>query len=119
MSAERQFYKNFFSTGGTEFGSGVGDAWLLGTYVQTRWSPSPPWLVELGLRADGYSPDPGDWAQEVSPRLAVKRFLGAGDIAVKMAVGRYTQFVHSLRDEELPLGLDFWVLAGERAPHTI
>ena len=119
VSAERQFYKNFFSTGGTEFGSGVGDAWLLGTYVQTRWSPSPPWLVELGLRADGYSPDPGDWAQEVSPRLAVKRFLGAGDIAAKMAVGRYTQFVHSLRDEELPLGLDFWVLAGERAPHTI
>ena len=28
VSAERQFYKNFFSTGGTEFGSGVGDAWV-------------------------------------------------------------------------------------------
>jgi hypothetical protein len=24
-----------------------------------------------------------------------------------------------MRDEELPLGLDFWVLAGERAPHTV
>ena len=118
-SVERPSYENFFATGGTEFASGIGDGWLLGTYVQTRWTPSGPWLVELGLRADGYSPDPGDWVQEISPRVAVKRFLGAGDVAVKVAVGRYTQFVHSLRDEELPLGLDFWVLAGERAPHTI
>ena len=117
-SVEGQSYKNLFSSGGTEFGTGIGDAWLFGTYVQTRWSP-PGWLVELGLRADGYSPDPGEWAQEIAPRLAVKRFLGGGDLAVKVAVGRYTQFVHSLRDEELPLGLDFWVLAGERSPHTI
>ena len=116
-SAELQSYENFFSTGGTVFGSGMGDAWLFGTYVQTRWSPRA-WLVELGLRADGYSPDPGDWIQEIAPRLAVKRFLGR-DVALKVAVGRYTQFLHSLRDEELPIGLDFWVLAGERAPHTI
>ena len=26
------------STGGTEFASGIGKGWLLGTYVQTRWS---------------------------------------------------------------------------------
>ena len=118
-SVERPSYKNLFLSGGTEFASGIGSAWLLGTYVQTRWSAPGAWLVELGLRADGYSPDPGDWAQEIDPRLAVKRFLGAGEVAVKVAVGRYTQFVHSLRDEELPLGLDFWVLAGERASHTI
>ncbi len=118
VSAELQSYENFFSTGGTVFGSGMGDAVLFGAYVQMRWSPSQ-WLVELGLRADGYSPDPGDWAQEIAPRLAVKRFLGGGDLAIKAAVGRYTQFLHSLRDEELPVGIDFWVLAGERAPHTI
>jgi len=118
-SAERQFYKNLFSTGGTEFGSGIGNGWLFGTYVQTRWSAPRAWLVELGLRADGYSPDPGDWVQEIAPRLAVKRFFGGGDVAMKVAVGRYTQFVHSLRDEEQPIGLDFWVLAGARAPHTI
>ena len=118
-SVERLSYKNLFSTGGTEFGSGIGDGWLLGTYVQTRWSTPGAWLVELGLRADGYSPDPGDWTQKIAPRLAVKRFVGDGDIAVKVAVGRYTQFLHSLRDEELPIGLDFWVLAGERAPPTI
>ena len=49
----------------------------------------------------------------------MKRFLGGGDVAIKLAGGRYTQFLHSLRDEELPLGLDIWVLAGERAPHTV
>ncbi len=76
-SVEGQSYKNLFSSGGTEFGTGIGDAWLVGTYAQTRWSPRG-WLVELGLRADGYSPDPGDWAQEIAPRLAVKRFLGGG-----------------------------------------
>jgi hypothetical protein len=118
-SAEIQSYKNRFSTGGTEFAGGAGDASQVGTYVQTRWTVPSAWLVELGLRADGQRPDPGNWASAVAPRLAVKRFLGGGDLAVKMAGGRYAQFVHSMRDEELPLGLDFWVLAGERAPHTV
>ena len=117
-SVEVQDYKNLFSSGGTDFATGIGNGLLLGAYVQTRWSPDV-WLVELGLRADGYDPDPGSRVGEISPRLAVQRFLGAGDLAVKLAVGRYTQFVHSLRDEELPLGLDFWMLAGARAPHTI
>lgn len=40
-------------------------------------------------------------------------------MALKLAAGRYTQYLHSLRDEELPLGLDIWVLAGDRAPHTV
>lgn len=56
---------------------------------------------------------------ELAPRLAVKRFFAGGDAAVKVAAGRYTQFLHSLRDEELPLGLDIWVLAGETAPHVV
>jgi hypothetical protein len=48
----------------------------------------------------------------------VKRFFADGDVALKLAAGRYTQFMHSVRDEELPLGLDIWVLAGDRAPHV-
>ena len=119
MSAERLSYKNRFETGGTEFAGGAGSGWQLGTYAQTRWTAPSAWLVELGIRADGYGPDPGNWVHAIAPRLAVKRFLRGGDLAVKLAVGRYTQFLHSLRDEELPLGLDFWVLAGDRAPHTI
>jgi hypothetical protein len=34
-------------------------------------------------------------------------------------VGRYSQFLHSLRDEELPLGIDVWVLTGPRAPRQV
>lgn len=118
-SAERLSYRNLFSAGGTEFVDGRGSGWLFGTYIQARWSETRRWLFEVGLRADGYSPDRGGWVQEIAPRLAVKRFLGSGNVAVKAAAGRYTQFLHSMRDETLPLGLDLWVLAGERAPHTI
>jgi hypothetical protein len=118
-SAERMSYANSFSTGGTEFGSGLGTGWLLGSYAQARWSLPRAWLVEVGLRGDGFAPDPGDAVMEISPRLAVKRFFSGGDVALKLAAGRYTQFIHSLRDEELPLGLDIWVVAGERAPHTV
>jgi len=118
-SLEKLSYANSFSTGGTDFARAQGDGLLLGAYAQTRWSLPRKWLLEIGVRADGYSPDPGDRVAEISPRFAVKRFLGGGDVAIKLAGGRYTQFLHSLRDEELPLGLDIWVLAGERAPHTV
>ena len=116
---ERLSYRNLLKTGGTEFGSGEGEGWLLGTYAQTSWSRPREWLLELGLRLDAWSPDPGDRIFELAPRLAAKRFFDNGDIAVKVAAGRYTQFLHSLGDEELPLGLDFWVLAGARAPHVV
>jgi len=118
-ATERLSYKNSFITGGTEFGGGLGDGWLLGGYAQARYTLPRAWVVEVGLRADGFRPDPGEPVMEISPRLAVKRFVNGGDIAFKLAAGRYTQFIHSMRDEELPLGLDIWVIAGERAPHTV
>ena len=72
------------------------------------------------MRVDGWLPEPGEPVLETSPCLAVKRFfLAGGDLAIKGAVGRYTQFLHSIRDEELPVGLDVWVLSGERAPHVV
>ena len=49
-------------------------------------------------------------------RIALKRFLGDRNAAIKVAVGSYTQFLHSLRDEQLPIGIDTWVLTGESAP---
>ena len=53
----------------------------------------------------------------LQPRVAVKRFI-TDDAAVKLALGRYAQFMHSLRDEELPVGIDVWVTSGARAPHV-
>ncbi len=117
--AERMAYHNLTATGGTEFGRGEGTGMLLGAYGQATWSRPREWLVETGLRVDRWSPDPGVPVVETAPRLAVKRFFAGGDGALKAAVGRYTQYVHSLRDEELPLGLDIWVLAGERVPPVV
>ncbi len=116
---ERLSYENSFITGGTDFGGGIGSGWLLGSYGQLRWSVPRKWLVEAGVRLDSFHPDPGESVFEASPRLALKRFLSGGDLAFKLAAGRYTQFLHSMRDEELPLGLDIWVVSGERAPHVV
>jgi hypothetical protein len=118
-SAESLGYDNYFATGGTEFARGLGEGRLLGAYGQTTWSRARSWLVEAGLRLDSWSPDAGTAVHSLSPRLALKRFFAGGDGAVKLAAGRYTQFVQSLRDEELPIGLDIWVLAGETAPHVV
>lgn len=114
----RQKYDNFVATGGTVFGEGVGSGWEMGLYLQSEWR-FRHWLVELGLRGEGWHPDPGSATFITSPRVSVKRFLFGSDWAVKGSAGRYVQFLHSLRDEELPLGLDLWVLAGETAPHVV
>ncbi len=119
LSAERMRYHNRVVSGGTEFASGDGTGSLLGAYAQGSWFQARRWLVEAGVRLDGWLPDPGKASLDVAPRLAVKRFFAGGDWAVKLAAGRYTQYVQSLRDEELPLGLDIWVLAGARAPHVV
>jgi hypothetical protein len=119
LALERHSYDNRFATGGTVFQEGVGSASLIGAYLQTTWTRPGDWLVETGVRADTWIPDPGTASVDLGPRVAVKRFLGLGETAVKVAAGRYTQYVHSLRDEELPLGLDVWILAGDRAPRTI
>jgi hypothetical protein len=119
LSAERMRYHNRAVSGGTEFATGDGAGTLLGVYAQASWFQARRWLVEAGVRLDGWLPDPGEGTVEPAPRVALKRFFAGGDGAIKLAAGRYTQYVHSLRDEELPLGLDIWVLAGARAPHVL
>jgi hypothetical protein len=110
-------YDNLAQSAGTVFGAGDGRGWLLGAYGQARLAPRR-WLMEVGLRADAWRPLDEPSHAVLQPRLAVKRFIGA-DYAVKLAAGRYAQFMHSLRDEELPLGLDVWVLSGRRAPVVV
>lgn len=119
VSADRQGYDNLAASGGTEFGGGSGEGWLLGSWAQGDFR-SGPWLVEGGVRLDGWRPRDEAEVAVLSPRVAMKRFIGAGeDWAVRLAAGRYSQFLHSIRDEELPLGLDIWVLSGDRVPHVV
>ena len=96
--------------------TGSGDGWGSAAYTQIHWRPTLRWLVEGGLRLDHWRPGDHPASLTLSPRIALKRFLGDGTYTLKAAAGRYTQFIHSLRDEEAPIDMDWWMLAGHRAP---
>ncbi|MFL5381097.1 MAG: carboxypeptidase regulatory-like domain-containing protein [Longimicrobiaceae bacterium] len=118
LEATRTGYHNLGEAGGTTFFSGRGSGVMGSAYGQLRWTPGA-WIVEPGLRADGWTGG-GASRQYLSPRLAVKRFLGVRrDAAVKVAAGRYVQFLHSLRDEQLPVSNDYWVTTDENVPAVV
>jgi hypothetical protein len=114
--ADRLSYANRAMSGGTVFREGSESGWLTGTYVQGTWRPTAQWLIEWGARADGWYASENSTV--IEPRIAWKRFVGE-NAGLKLAIGRYAQFLHSLRDEELPIGIDVWVLSGARAPHQV
>jgi hypothetical protein len=115
LEVARIGYDNRLESGGALFRGGQDDGWLAAGYFQIAVQ-SARWLAEAGLRLDAWDAASAPPSLEPAPRLAVKRFLPGGDAAVKLAVGRYTQALHSLRDEEVPIGIDLWVTAGARAP---
>jgi hypothetical protein len=133
----RMEYENRADAGGTTFFANGRDGIFGAAYGQVRWQPTPAWIVEPGVRMDvarsnaGACASGGELAADadgpadrtcvlLSPRLAVKRFLGPRrDAAVKVAVGRYVQFIHSLRDEALPVSNDRWVLADRNVPPVV
>ncbi|MCY3613137.1 MAG: TonB-dependent receptor [Gemmatimonadetes bacterium] len=129
LAANDRDYENAARAGGTTFFGGAGSGIELTAYSQIYWEPGPRWLFEGGLRADHWRPaneqdqDAGGAgppvSTTVSPRLAAKWFFRNRGSAVRFSAGRYSQFLHSLRDEEFPFGLDIWVLAGAEAPHVI
>ena len=112
-------FENSARATGTVLGENGGSGRETAVYTQTNWKPSPHWLLEAGLRLDYWRPDPGGPVATLSPRFAGKRFIGDRNTAVHLAVGRYSQFRHSVRDEELPFGIDLWVLAGAHAPPVV
>jgi hypothetical protein len=143
FEALRMEAANRADAGGTVFFATGSDGAFGAAYAQTRWQPSDRWIVEPGVRLDagrsnagacarGEDPPliPADPAEPptrpnrgcvlASPRFAVKRFLGPErDAAVKLSVGRYVQWLHSLRDEQLPVSNDSWVLADAWVPPVV
>ncbi len=118
LSAEFTDHANLADAGGTTFFASEGDGVLGAAHFSLRWNPTPSWIVEPGVRADAWMAS-DTTRRVVSPRLAVKRFLGADrNFALKFAAGRYTQFIHSVRDEELPISNDTWILANRSIPHV-
>ncbi len=111
-------YENQFESGGTEFGGSGDEGWLGASYGQVAWQ-NDAWRVEVGARVDVWDASSADALVEPAPRLAVKRFVRDGDAAIKLAAGRYTQVLHSLRDEEVPIGIDLWITAGRNVPVVV
>jgi Carboxypeptidase regulatory-like domain/TonB-dependent Receptor Plug Domain len=138
----RMAYRNLADAGGTTFFDEDHAGVFGAAYGQLRWQPSAAWIVEPGVRldvarsnagacssgqAEPVPVDPIDIPERenrtcllLSPRVAVKRFLGPRrDAAVKVAAGRYVQFLHSLRDENLPVSNDTWVVADPNVPPVV
>lgn len=119
MASDRKAYENRAETGGTEFLTGRGRGWMAGGHGTVRWRDPARWVVELGGRMDRWSPSAGERTWTAAPRGAVKRFFLDGQGAVTLSAGRHGQFHHSLRDEDLPMGIDLWVLSGEGVPPLV
>lgn len=119
VEAGRLGYDNLFAAGGAAYHGWTDTGWLGSGYAQARWMPAAYWTVELGTRGEAWFPGGGARVLVLSPRLAVKRSLAGGGAAARLAFGRYTQFAQSVRDEDLPIGIDVWVLAGGQAPYVV
>lgn len=119
VAADHYNWDNLAETGGTRFSDEQDRGWNPAAFLQGEWALPGRWLVEGGLRLEGWVPREGEGVQVPAPRFAAKRFFADGEAAVRVSAGRYAQFVHSVRDEELPLGLDVWVTTGAYIPHVV
>ena len=119
VALKRAAYYNGLLGGGATFLNQRGSGFETALYSQAHWDPTPDWLVEGGVRVDYWRPNAGRSYVTLSPRFAVRRFLRDRSSALRLAAGRYSQFIHSTRDEEFPFGLDRWVLAGGEAPRVV
>ncbi len=119
VSVKRVAYNNGLLGGGSTFLDQQGSGLEIAGYSQAHWNPNRNWLVEGGVRLDYWQPNAGTTEATLSPRFAVRRFLRDRNSAVRLAAGRYSQFIHSTRDEEFPFGLDTWILAGAEAPRVV
>ena len=88
----------------------------LSAFVETMWRPDAKTMIRTSLR--GESVPLAKWAG-LSPRIAGKRFL-RDDVALTASVGRHAQWLHALRNEDVPLRLlDFWVASDATAPVSL
>jgi hypothetical protein len=84
-------------------------------FVDDVWKVGSRLVLRPGVRVEHVST--ASWTG-VSPRLAARYFAGR-DFALTAAAGRHAQWMHSLRDEDIPLRLfDQWVASGRGIPVT-
>ena len=84
-----------------------------GVYIDDMWRVSPSFLLETGVRGEALTGR--DWSG-VSPRVSAKYFL-TKDFALTGAVGKFSQWTHSLAREDIPVRLfDFWLASDASLP---
>jgi hypothetical protein len=82
-------------------------------YVDDLWRASRKVLIQAGGRVEMLTGS--QWAT-VSPRVSAKYFL-TPNAALTGAVGRFSQWTHSLAREDIPVRLfDFWVASDSTTP---
>jgi hypothetical protein len=82
-------------------------------YVDDMWRVSKRLLLETGVRSEGLT---GRRWLAVSPRVSAKYFV-TRDWALTGAVGRFSQWTHSLNREDIPVRLfDFWLTSDATTP---
>lgn len=80
-------------------------------YAEDQWRARPWLLLRPGLRLTRV----GDFTG-LAPRLSAKAFVDP-NTAITLSGGRYFQYIHSLRQEEIPISLfEFWVGADSVVP---
>ena len=81
-------------------------------WINDLWRPSPRWIVEGGLRAEGLTGR--DWAA-LSPRVSIK-FFATPELALTAASGRVTQFMHSLAGDGPLRFFEVWLASDSVTP---
>jgi hypothetical protein len=82
-------------------------------FVEDVWTPNEKLSVRPGARLEQVQG--ADW-RGVSPRIAVK-YKPRDDLALSLAAGRYAQWVHAVRNEDLPLRIvDVWFTSDGSVP---
>ncbi|MEO7963507.1 MAG: TonB-dependent receptor [Gemmatimonadaceae bacterium] len=82
-------------------------------HVDDVWRVSQRFIVRPGLRAERMG---GAGWQQLSPRLMARYFVSP-DFAVSATAGRFSQWTHAVRNEDLPLRLfDLWMISGPGVP---
>ncbi|MDB4916155.1 MAG: TonB-dependent receptor plug, partial [Gemmatimonadetes bacterium] len=82
-------------------------------YYQESWKPSRKWITEAGVRVEHLT---GRDFTAIEPRVSLKYFVSP-DLALSAAVGDYSQALHSLNREDIPIRIfDFWVASDQYTP---
>ena len=85
----------------------------LALWAEDQWRAGERLLLRGGVRGEMVG---GTGRSFLSPRAAAKIFLSR-DLAVTLAGGRHAQWMHSLRDEDLPVRIfDFWLASDAALP---